>query len=267
MNKITKMSLIIILIIFLLILLHYTKVLKPIENAFFIVAKPVQKKVYNLSQYINDFYYNQKSKKELIEENIKLQEEVIKKQISESRLKEIEEQNEFLKRQLEFVQEQKINAIIANVIGKSQDSFQNFLIIDKGEKNGLEKGLAVTNQDVIIGKIYSASQYTSKVLLINDSFSQVAVSVQNKDHSIGILNGEYGLGLKINLIPQTEEIKEGDYVITSGLEENIPRGLLVGQIDNVLYTEGELFKTAFVKSPIDFNKIKWISVLKVEYDN
>jgi len=266
-TKVTKIVAIVIISIVLIIVLHYTGVLRPVENVLSAVLRPIQNKVFNLSGRINDFYYNQKSQKELAYENHKLKEELAAMQYTESRLKELEQQNEFLREQVSFFSERNINGIVANVIGRSQDSFQNFIILDKGEKQGIKEGYAVTIQDVVIGKIYDVSKYTSRVLLINDTFSKLAVSVQNKDYSIGILTGEYGLGLRIDLIPQNEKISEGDYVITSGLEENVPRGLYIGQIDNVIYTEGELFQTAFVKSPIDFNKINLVSILQVSYDS
>jgi len=265
-KKISKIAFIIFVIIILIVILHYTKVLRPLESVVAAAFKPVQTKIFDASQFLNDFYQDRKTKGNLQEENEKLQAELIKMQITESRLKELEEQNDFLRKQLEFFNENQIRGVAANVIGKSQDNYQNFIIIDKGEKHGIKEGLAVTDKDVVIGKIDKASKYTSKVLLVNDSFSKLAVSIQNSDNSIGVLSGEYGLGLKIDLIPQTEEIAEGDYVITSGLEQGIPRSLLVGQIDNVLYTEGELFKTAFVRSPIDFNKINFVSVLLNSYD-
>lgn len=265
MKKASKIGLITIAVIFVILILHYTTVLRPIENLLSAVFKPVQAKVYSWSQGLNDFYSTRKSKSALEDENEKLKSELISVQINESRLKELEEQNDFLRRQLEFLNENELGGIAANVIGRSQDSFQSFIMIDKGEKHGLKEGFAVTDQDVIVGKVEKAFKYTSRILLINDSFSKVAVTIQNNDRSIGILSGEYGLGLRIDLIPQTEEIIEGDYIITSGLEGNIPRGLFVGEIDNVLYTEGELFQTAFVKNPINFNKINLVSVLIPPY--
>ncbi len=266
-TKITKIVAIVLISLVLIIVLHYTGILRPIENALSAVLRPIQNKVFSLSGRINDVYYDQKSKQDLLFENQKLKDELIAKQYSESKIKELEQQNEFLRKQVSFFSERNINGIAANVIGRSQDNFQNFLILDKGEKQGIIEGYAVTIQDVVIGKIYDVSKYTCRVLLINDTFSKLAVSVQNKDYSIGILSGEYGLGLRIDLIPQNEKISEGDYVITSGLEENVSRGLYVGQIDSIIYTEGELFQTAFVKSPIDFNKINLVSILQVSYDS
>jgi len=265
-GKIKKAGIVSIIIIFAVIILHYTKIIRPLENILLAAIKPISGGVHNLSQKINSTYYDQRSKQELNEENERLRADLIKTKINESQLKEMQEQNEFLRRQLDFLNERNVKGVVANVIGRNQDTFQNFLIIDKGTAHGLAKGLAVTNKEVVIGKVHEVSKYTSKILLINDSFSKLAVSAQNQDNSIGILSGEYGLGMRIDLIPQTEEITEGDFVITSGLEQGVIRGLYVGQIDSIKYVEGELFKTAFVKSPINFNKINFISVLLVEYD-
>ncbi|HUT21910.1 MAG TPA: rod shape-determining protein MreC [Candidatus Bipolaricaulota bacterium] len=264
-GNLKKISIVSFASILIIVILHYTGALSPVENLFMAAVKPVGGAVYRLSGRINDFYYNQKKQNELIAENDKLHEELIQMQIVESENQELKSQLDFYKRQIDFQNSRNVKGVIADVIGKSNDNYQNFLIIDKGEKHGIKVGNAVTNENVIVGKIYEVSKYTSKALLVNDSFSKLAVSVNNNDNSVGILSGEFGLGMKIDLIPQTEKLSEEDFVISSGLEEAVPRGLLVGQIDNVVYTEGELFQTAFVRSPIDFNKIHYVNVLTIEY--
>ncbi|MFZ5365595.1 MAG: rod shape-determining protein MreC [Patescibacteria group bacterium] len=264
-RRLSKLFFVFLIIALAIIILHYTRVLAPIENGLHAALKPVMAAVYNLSTKINLFFVNQKSTTDLVDENARLRAELLKMQVLASENEELTVQNEFMRRQLDYFSEAGLKAVVADVIGRSQDSYQNFLIINQGEKQGLKPGAAVTDQNVLVGKIYSVDKYTAKVLLINDSFSKLAVSVQNSDQTIGVLSGEFGLGLKIELIPQNEDVIPGDLVITSGLEQDIPRGLLVGQVDNVIYTEGELFKTAFVKSPMDFNKINFVSVLESAY--
>lgn len=264
-GKIAKIGMVTIAIIFIILFLHYLKILRPLENALMAAVRPIQGKVYELSAKINTYYYNQKDKKQLLKENERLKKALVEFQVLKSKIKELNEQNDFLKRQLDFEEQTNTETIIADVIGKNSDNFQNILIINKGNSQGVVEGSPAVVRDVIVGKVHQVSKYTSEILLINDSMSKLAVTVQNKDHSIGILSGEYGLGMKIDLIPQTEEMAEGDYVITSGLEQTVRRGLLVGQIDNISYAEGELFKKAFVKSPLDFNKITMVSIVKNEY--
>ena len=113
----------------------------------------------------------------------------------------------------------------------------------------------------IIGKVYKAYDKHSIVKLINDHSSQLAITILNTAKTIGIAQGEFGLGVKIDLIPQNEKIDLDDIVITSGLEDNIPRGLVVGTVEEIFGADEEIFKQASIKLPIDFDKIIYISVI------
>ena len=136
------------------------------------------------------------------------------------------------------------------------------MIINIGSNAGVKEGLAVISEEgLFIGKIYDVNYDFSTVLLVTDNHSKVAASILNKDKTIGIIEGKYGLSCKMNLIPQNEEIQENDLLITSGLETNIPQGLVIGQVDRVENVEGDLFKSASIKLLLDLNKVKIVSVL------
>ena len=119
----------------------------------------------------------------------------------------------------------------------------------------------IINNGVIVGKVVEVFDYTAIVRLLNDHASQVAATVRNQDGTVGVVQGEFGLGVKMDLIPENEEVAIGDLVITSGLEEKVPRGLVIGLIENVFGSDEDIFKTATVKLPIDFTKLNMISVI------
>lgn len=226
---------------------------------------PIQHYFYTRSVNIKDFIQNWDEYQNLAEENNSLLEKNIQLELLNSQLKELKNENEFLKTQLDFMSQQEGEYQLANVIGKSISDYEHILYVDKGKLDGIQEGYpVVVNDGVLIGKIYKVYNSYSIVLLVIDNNSATAVSIQNQDNTLGVVNGEYGLSMKIDYIPKTQELKMGDKVVTSGLERFVPRGLLIGKIDSIDFKEGELFKSAVVKPLIDYNKIIRVNILYVD---
>ena len=91
--------------------------------------------------------------------------------------------------------------------------------------------------------------------------------MENETKSQGVVIGEHGLSLKMELIGQNEVVKEGETVVTSGLEPTIPRGLVIGKISRVLAEPNSFFQTAFIQSLVKVDSLVVVSVLKSVNDD
>jgi rod shape-determining protein MreC len=78
----------------------------------------------------------------------------------------------------------------------------------------------------------------------------------------GIVHGEYGLGLIMDMVTQSDTLNDGDTIITSGLGSNIPRGLLVGKIKEVRVSADRLFQQAVITSRIKYSKLDVVFIIK-----
>lgn len=262
-KKSTKLILITVAIILLLFFLHYTKLLSPVERGIVYLTKPIMSGVYRASTYVGDNYVEYKTKKDLLRENKEIKDQLTTLLKEKSLFYTEREENIFLRQQLKFVQENDFDYEIANVVGKNVDNTQNSLIIDKGENFGLKVGQPViVNDGVLIGKINKVDKNKAFVLLINDDLSRVAVKIQNTSRTLGVIEGEFGLGIKMKLIPQTELIREDDPVVSSGLEDLVPAGLIVGQVEKIFSAPEELFQSASIRSLVDFNKVTIVNIIK-----
>jgi len=260
--KRTRLSVILLAVVVLLIFLHYLGVIKPIEGLVIKILSPVQQRVYSLGVSINNFYSNLTIKKDLNEANKKLAEELNRLTVENAQLKvQLQENKEFSKEQ-EFLEAKGFKGVVAHIIGKNSEPAQQIIILDKGEKAGIKIGFPViTAEGVIVGKIYQVKNYSSEAILIYDSYSRMAALIQNESQSKGIVMGEHGLSLKMELIPKNELIKENDIVVTSGLEQNIPQGLVIGKISRFLNEPNDFFQTAWLQSPIKVDNLIFVSVL------
>ena len=105
---------------------------------------------------------------------------------------------------------------------------------------------------------------SSVVQLISDQYSKIAATVLNRDKSIGVVEGGFGLSLQMNFIPQNENISVGDNIITSGLEEEIPYGLILGYVDVVRKEPYQPFQKAILSSFVDISKAQNVSILLIQ---
>jgi rod shape-determining protein MreC len=89
----------------------------------------------------------------------------------------------------------------------------------------------------------------------------IAATILNKDASLGVVEGGYGLSVRMNFIPRNEDVFVGDKIITSGLEESIPRGLLIGEVAVLENEAYQPFQQAVLATAIDPSKLTVVSVL------
>ena len=258
-----RLSIILLAVIILLIFLHYSTLLRPIENIVIRIFSPIQNKVYVLGVKVNNFYNVTRFQRDLLEANLELEEKVEKLIIENAQLKTELTITQKLEEQQDFITESGMEAVSAKIIGKNLQSDFQTLIINKGSEDGILVGLPVIiQQGVIIGKVVEVNRNNSQLILINDSYSSLAATIQNQNQTKGVVVGDRGLSLKMELIPQDELIQVGDVVVTSGLETNIAAGLVIGQIEQIISEPNNFFQQAYLKPLTDFNDLIVVSILK-----
>ncbi len=250
--------------IVLLIFLHFTKILIPVETAIVKTFNPVLSVFYSSGSYLRGAYNKQTSNIDLSEEVKRLNNEVKRLTAENSRLKVLEDENRILREYLKFSKENKAGFVLANVIahrGLNADNFNQSIIIDKGVRNGIKDGMAVLSEGIVVGKIVSSKNNISEVCLITGDGCKLAAAVQNINKTSGIIKGNMGLTIKMEFIPQTDKIKIGDTVVTSGLEKNIPRGLVIGKIVNISKENNKLWQNATIEPLVRLDELIIVSVL------
>ena len=172
------------------------------------------------------------------------------------------QENKFLKAELNFIDNNNFTYLIARVIGRGPDYVSTDLIINQGTLAGLKPGLAVTTrQGVVIGKISKVENNIAHIRLLNDNQSKISAIVASKSTALGLVSGEHNLNLKIELLPKDIKLAEHDIVSTSGLDDYIPAGLLIGSIYQIDSSQEKLWQQALIEPALDYNNIYLVDVL------
>ena len=262
MNNFFKLVIFGLIVIFLLTIFHYTNLFNPIEGWVMKFLSPAQEKVYSLVIGIKKFNTQWVAKRDLIAENTDLQNKLQELRVDKSKVNSLESENNLLKEELKFTRESKLNMVTAKIVTGVSDSLSKSVIINKGSNSKIEKGMAVVSGDgVMIGKIYDVYNDYSKVLLLTDNKSRVAATIQNLDKTTGLVEGQFGLSFSMTNIPQDQEIKEGDLIVTSGLEGKIPKDLLIARVESVNQVESEIFKTALLSPIVSLDNLSYVLVI------
>jgi len=258
-NKLTKIY--IVAVIILLIFLHYLNMLNFAEKSILNLLASIQNQNYVFFTKLKYSFINYQEAQDLKKQNIELQKQVNQLIYDNSQLINYKNENEKLRSILNFHEDKDFNYILAKVIGKDLVR-SNALLINKGRVDGIVEGYSVTvDNGIMIGKIVEVKDYFSVVLLLTDNSSQLAISTLDSQKTTGLAHGEFGLSLKVDYIPQDIEVKEGDIIITSGQEKNIPRGLIIGKINRLISFENELFKSATISLLTNYDEINIVSII------
>ncbi len=159
-------------------------------------------------------------------------------------------------------QEQALNPQTFKTIAARPIGISRYLFIDKGLDDGLKVSQTVIYKDTIIGRLAFVDSKKSAVLLTSDPDSKIAAFSSSADGKAkGVLAGEFGSQMLMDKILHEEKIKVGDLVYSEGSEIEIPRGLVLGQVSEVLNRDNEVFKQAKVKQIFQVTDLDLVFVI------
>ncbi len=257
----------IFLVVFgLLVFLHSIGALRPVENVLLGIVKPISSRFYSLGNVFSHYNQDRENQTSLSNQVEALTSEVAVLTVANSAQKELVEENSKLRKQLKFLSDNNFKAVAAEVIARESisegsDSGQD-LVINKGARDGVNIGQGVVSEEgVIVGKVIEIKDTSAKICLTTSPECKLAAAIQNQARTQGITDGDLGLTIIMNFIPQLEKISAGDTVITSGLGGNIPRGLVIGKVIEVRNESNEVWQDATIEPLVNLNNITVLSVI------
>lgn len=225
------------------------EICSPFQKASTLVIKTVQG---TFQQYV--FLVN------LEKENRMLKQKIAELQEENHRMKEIKLANDRLRQLLQFREKNSPSMIGAEVIGQDPSSWFKSVTIDKGEKDGVKKGMAVISPAGVIGQVLKTAPHYATVLLITD-YNSAIDSIVQRTRAKAIVEGKGENRCQLKYLLRAEEVAVGDVVVTSGLGGNFPKGLMVGKIKKVDKKGHGVFQYAELVPSVDMTQLEEVFVI------
>ena len=152
--------------------------------------------------------------------------------------------------------------LVAKVLLDKNSPFLKSIIVNKGSKDGVKLGMAVLDNQYLIGKIVEVNYSTSRALLVSDLNSKIPISVE-PGNFLSILSGtgkSYG---KIQYTQQDFNFQESNIVYTSGSGGIFKSGIPIGKIK---IESNENIRVNFFSNLSQITFVKLISFEKEEIE-
>ena len=152
-----------------------------------------------------------------------------KKQFEASFLKT---QNEYLKSALDFekIKANKNQTIrVAKVMTDQISPYLKSLLINKGTKNGIVKGMTVFSKNYLIGTVIETNYYSSRVLLITDLNSKIPAIVQDTDINVILSGNGSKSDFILEYLPEDFLLEPNKIIYTSGKDGFLKTGMPVAE--------------------------------------
>jgi rod shape-determining protein MreC len=143
----------------------------------------------------------------------------------------------------------------ARVIGvRLGPAGRQILTLDRGADQ-------VVVADGVVGRVHSVSGSSSEVLLVVDTYSSIAVRVERTRARANVRGTGKPGGARLEYALRTEDMIEGDLLVTSGTDGIFPRGLAVGRVTQLRRRPQGLFLEAAVTPAVDVTRVEEVLVI------
>ncbi len=249
-----------------LLLLFQGGYLKTVESIALAILQPLEGAAASLAAGAAGLVEDARDLRNLQERYTALEKQANDLLVENIRLRELEAENEALRRLLGFAQanpdlQVKAATVRGQVIGRDPTNLARYLILDVGERDGIRRNMPVITDEGLVGTVDQVYTTACKVRLINDLEHTVNIIFQ-RSRVKAVARGQVDGNLLVEWIPQDPDaVAVGDIVLTSGLGGRFPRLLVVGQVIATEQRDYEMFRRAVVRPVVDFERLDFVLVV------
>ncbi|HMA81966.1 MAG TPA: rod shape-determining protein MreC [Candidatus Binatia bacterium] len=236
---------------------------EPLGALLMWLMRPLQIASQGTANWITSLQENYDTLAGFRSENERLRKRIQSLEVERQKLLEAQATNLRLKQLLDFRSHLAGAAVTASIIANSASSWFQSCLLDKGSADGVRKGMAVVTPLGVVGQVVAVTPRTAKVLLLTDPNSGIDVLVQ-RTRARGIVSGSLDNGTVLKYVKRSEDIQEGDRLITSGIDGVFPKGLMVGAVIKVHKQHLGLFQFVEVLPAVQSSRVEEVLVVAAE---
>lgn len=151
----------------------------------------------------------------------------------------------------------------AKVVNSTVNRPNNYLLINKGSSDGVEKDMGVVSPDGIVGIVSDVSPHYASVMSLLHSYSTISVRFKSNGQLAnlrwGTSNYRYGI---IDDIPTHLILNEGDTIVTSSYSYIFPENMMVGTVMELIVEPSGTLNHAKIRFSTDFSALKYVYLIR-----
>jgi rod shape-determining protein MreC len=231
------------------------------EGLVMSAVRPLQQALAQVTQRLGDVWHGYVHLRQVRHENLHLQRHLAVLQEQLFHYQEAYLQQQRLRELLGFRSLAFPNTVAAEVIGIDPSQWSEAVTINKGSRDDIRKDVAVITHHGLVGRTIEIAPHATMVLLVTDRRSAVDALVQ-RTRARGIVVGKSRRLCELRYVDFHADIQVGDTVISSGLGEVYPKGLLIGTVVSVRQQSYGLFhEEVEIQPAVDLAKLEEVLVL------
>ena len=230
------------------------------------ITTPFQQGISVAATYLSERVEELSSIKEVLAQNKELKEQVDQLIIENNALTQEKYEFNTLKKLYKLDQQYSdFEKIGAKVIGKSSGNWFQSFTIDKGTNQGICVDMNVMSGSGLVGIITEVGANWAKVTSIIDDTSNVSCTVLSTGDNL-IASGDLEQMSKNNisfskLIDNSNNVKEGDKIVTSNISDKFLPGILVGYINSINSDSNNLTYSGTITPAVDFEHMDIVLII------
>jgi len=156
-----------------------------------------------------------------------------------------------------------IHYMPAKVVQMTTDQLHNYLTINRGSEDGIQRGQGIRNEDGAVGIVRTVGRNYSVVLPLINTHTNLSCRFIKNDY-IGTLkwDGKDCRFAQLTDVAAHMVVNPGDTIVTSGLSPVFPEGIAVGIVENSVLKEGDSYYTIRVRLSTNFKRLKYVEVVQ-----
>ena len=228
-------------------------------SAFFTSANRIAGWVHETKNEVTGYFHLRTINDELVRQNVEMQ---LQMEALRASLEEPEDSISFERMKKEALAQYDI--FKAKVISNSLTHTDNYITLDKGEKDGIRSEMGVVNGSGVVGIVYLTSDNYSVVIPVLNSKCSISCKIKRSDY-FGFLKWEGGSSRHavVKDMPRHSLLSPGDTIVTSGHSSVFPGGIPVGTVEEISDSHDGLSYLLKVKLFADFGCLDNVRVIGV----
>ncbi len=153
--------------------------------------------------------------------------------------------------------------IVAKVVSNSVNKLENYIVLNRGERDGVLKNMSVVSPGGgMVGYIAACSdRYSIVVSVLNTKF-RTSGKVQGQEHMGSIFwNGESRYEVEMEELSKYSDIKPGDEIVSTGYSQIFPEGVLIGRVDEAQMDESNTSYNVSIELAVDISALSEVVIV------